>query len=290
MGSLTHINERISRVYPSLHPAEQQVAEYIRTHLATVGGLTVGELAKTAQVSQPTVIRLTRKLGFDGYREFRRILTNPRSGDDADGSEPLERFHLHPWSTLEDLSPSVSSATKSMLDDLAQALDPAALRRAVRLIADAHTIDIYAEEPTAPSAADLNYKLTCLGLHARVQTNDHLQRIAAAHLTRGDLAMAYSHSGSSPATVDALRLASRAGASTIGITGMPQTPIANWSDALLLVGDGEHEATGGTITSQVAYSALNNMLQIGVMLTDYPRFTARISRSDRAAAEPGNEL
>lgn len=78
MQSSVGVRERIDHVYPSLRPAEQAVARYVRSHLDEAAGLTVGQLAEVSRVSQPTVIRFARKLGFGGYRELRYVLRHPQ--------------------------------------------------------------------------------------------------------------------------------------------------------------------------------------------------------------------
>ena len=78
MQTSTGIRERIDHVYPSLRPAERAVAQYVRDHLAEASELTVGQLAEVARVSEPTVIRFSRKLGFGGYRERWRDSTSTR--------------------------------------------------------------------------------------------------------------------------------------------------------------------------------------------------------------------
>ena len=77
MQSSVGILERIDHVYPSLRPAERAVAQYIREHAEEAADLTVGQMADIAHVSQPTVIRFARKLGFGGYRELRYVLRHP---------------------------------------------------------------------------------------------------------------------------------------------------------------------------------------------------------------------
>ena len=62
MQSSVGVRERIDHVYPSLRPAEQAVARYVRSHLDEAAGLTVGQLAEVSRVSQPTVIRFARRL------------------------------------------------------------------------------------------------------------------------------------------------------------------------------------------------------------------------------------
>ncbi len=58
--------------------------------------LTVGQMADIAHVSQPTVIRFARKLGFGGYRELRYVLRNP-AAEHKVTFNPLAGFDLNPW-------------------------------------------------------------------------------------------------------------------------------------------------------------------------------------------------
>ena len=55
----------------SLSRTDADVADYILAHLDTVGFQTVTALAAEVGVSDTSVIRFIRKLGFKGYSDFR---------------------------------------------------------------------------------------------------------------------------------------------------------------------------------------------------------------------------
>mgnify|MGYP000273116671 CR=1 FL=1 len=56
--------------YAALRPSEQKAADYILAHLGETGQMTLAQTAQQAGVSQPTVIRLARAVGFTGFRTF----------------------------------------------------------------------------------------------------------------------------------------------------------------------------------------------------------------------------
>ncbi len=64
------IQARLRREAARLTRAERQLVSYLTRHypVAALGSITA--LAKGAQVSTPTVLRLAQKLGFKGYPEF----------------------------------------------------------------------------------------------------------------------------------------------------------------------------------------------------------------------------
>lgn len=67
--------DRVKGAYASLRPSEQKVAEFFLAHAEELEDLTIGELARGAGVSEPTVIRCVRGLGYRGYREFKGALS-----------------------------------------------------------------------------------------------------------------------------------------------------------------------------------------------------------------------
>lgn len=64
------IEHRIKAAFGTLTRAERQLASHIVRHypVAALGSITA--LAKAAEVSTPTVVRLVQKLGFRGYPDF----------------------------------------------------------------------------------------------------------------------------------------------------------------------------------------------------------------------------
>lgn len=70
MPATQTIEQQIRSNFDGLTRAERQLASHITRHypVAALGSITA--LAKAAQVSTPTVVRLTQKLGYRGYPDF----------------------------------------------------------------------------------------------------------------------------------------------------------------------------------------------------------------------------
>lgn len=74
MDATATIEDLLRTALPDLTRAERQLATHILSHypVAALGSITI--LAKAAQVSTPTVVRLVQKLGYRGYPDFQRRL------------------------------------------------------------------------------------------------------------------------------------------------------------------------------------------------------------------------
>ena len=65
------ISLRIQAAYGDLRPSEKRVADHILEHMEELRSLSIDQLAKRCGVSQPTVVRMIKAMGFGGYKELR---------------------------------------------------------------------------------------------------------------------------------------------------------------------------------------------------------------------------
>ena len=70
------ITRQIMAGYGDLRKSEKKAADYILDHLEEAAGASIDRLAKAAEVSQPTVLRTLRALGFRGYKDFKYRLVS----------------------------------------------------------------------------------------------------------------------------------------------------------------------------------------------------------------------
>ncbi len=99
-------------------------------------------------------------------------------------------------------------------------------------------------------------------------------------MEKGDLAIGISYSGCSISTVDAMRIAKKAGAKTIAITNFENTLLEKYAD-IVLVTSNQHFLYGDAIFSRVSQLAVVDMIYTGVLLSDYDRYTKILDRSSK---------
>jgi len=60
--------------YEKLRKSEKKVADYVMQQQSAVVQMRIVDLAAAAAVSEPTVVRFCRALGFDGFQDFKLTL------------------------------------------------------------------------------------------------------------------------------------------------------------------------------------------------------------------------
>lgn len=117
-----------------LTPAERRLTAELMRDYPISGLRSVTKLADDAGVSTPTVIRLARKLGFEGFPEMQAALRSEASGRIAMGA-PEDGG----WSMAGRVSPTFDGIAAAVYRNLARTierLDPATFAEIADLLAD----------------------------------------------------------------------------------------------------------------------------------------------------------
>ena len=267
---------RIRSMIPELSKSEAAVAEYIAANPEAVINLSVSALADCCGVSEPTVVRACRNLGFSGYQACKIALIQSTSNTVQFAGEEV---------TAED---SMSAAIQKVFGAAADAvfltrnsLDPAVLEKAAETLLKAKRIYIFGVGGSAAVAADVQHKFLRLGLDAQALSDVNLQTMTAAFAGKQDVVFAISHSGSSKVVVDNTQLAKSNGAFVISLSSMGKSPLTELADITL------HTAANETRYRIVAISSRIAELTIVDTLYSYMSFRAR--RADNLIIEKAIE-
>jgi DNA-binding MurR/RpiR family transcriptional regulator len=213
---------------PSLPIQERKVADFVLGHPYEAVGRSITGLAHAAGVGNTTVSRLCRRLGMNGYRQFKIELAK-----ETGSPENLIYFEVTPGETLASVAQKVFATNMQALHDTQKALDMEALERVVAAVLDARRVDIYATGGAGVAARELHFKCMQLGINANAFLDSQMQVMSAASLTRDDVGIGISHSGMQRHVAEALKLAGSGGATTVALTSFSATPVADAADIVL---------------------------------------------------------
>lgn len=148
---------------PHLTPNEKTIADYISKLDASVLTYTEDEIAKSLKISNATVSRFWRKIGFKNFKDYKNTYK--------------EKIEISPANKLENIMAQVDSTTihaqmmatsiKHLEITLAQ-FDEEHFLKVVQSIIKAKTIYIYSPGPSEGLGNLLNYRLSRFGLNIKV--------------------------------------------------------------------------------------------------------------------------
>lgn len=128
--------------------AEKDLAHYILDHLDDVAQMNIGTLSEATYTSNATVVRLCRKLGLDGYRDFRIALARDVEADRASMLNVNPDFPFIEGEGTQQIIHSVANLTKQAVDACLGTITGHDVRKASRLIRGAKKVALYGVSST----------------------------------------------------------------------------------------------------------------------------------------------
>ena len=259
----------------SLRKSERKVADYIIQYSADVITMRIVDLASKADVSEPTVIRFCRAVGFDGFQSFKVQLARH-----VGGSTSYSQFAVSDDDTVADLSNKVFDSTMGSLINVRDELDPEVLENAIDALCHANRVEFYGFGASGSVAADAQHKFFRLQVLTSAYTDPHIQHMSAISLTEKDVVVAISQSGKTRALLQSVKLAKETGAIIIGLA--PQnTPLAKISSIPIHVNIEERHQVYTPVSSRIAHLLVIDVLAMGVARYRKPFLKEHLKRLNR---------
>ena len=272
---------QIQRARGGLSPAERRVADHVLAHPRSMLNDPVAEIARAAQVSQPTVIRFCRSLGCEGLSDFKLRLASGLSG-----TVPVTHTQVTGDDSILELGTKVLSNTASAILQVRDHLNRDSIDRAITLLTAARRVDCFALGYSGAVASDAQFKFLRLGLPSAIYTDPRAQAMAAQVLGPGDVALVISSTGRKPELLAVADAAHARGASVIAITAS-QSPLARKADVALIVDHVEDADMHLPMVSRVLHLLMVDILAVGVaMQRRQPLALPAGSEPDEDALQP----
>lgn len=254
----------------SYPPSMRRVAEAILRHPPVVLENTITELAGMCSTSETSVVRFCRTLGFSGFVQFKLQMAAELAKESVQSR--LDTGHgadISPSDTLSDMVAKVANSEILGIQETTANLDIDALQRVVTALERSSRIVLYGVGASNAGAQDLTQKMLRIGRVAMGFHDAHDAVVSAALLKSKDVAIAFSHGGRSREAVEMLRQARRAGAFTIAITNVSDSPITEQADEVLRTAVRETVFRSGAMASRIAQLAIVDYIFVGVARGDY---------------------
>lgn len=268
--------DRLSQAGVHLRPSERKVAATVLADPVSVLSLTMAALAAKAGVSEPTVMRFSVGLGFDGFQSFKVALTKAL----AIGI-PVTHSAISIDEPVSSIAIKIFDHTLSSLDHARRSLDTLAVIAAVDLLTVADTVLFVGLGASGIIAQDALQQAMLLGVPCAAPIDLHQQYMAASMLHPGDVLVAISNTGRSRSILDIAVQARRKGATVIGLVGEP-SPLTDLCDVSLILRTFEDTDTYTPTVSRLAGLVMIDVLATAVAVRRGPEHLQRVHEMKEA--------
>jgi RpiR family carbohydrate utilization transcriptional regulator len=274
---------RLRGLYPSLKTALRKVADVILRQPEMAIYASVNEVAAVAAVSEATVMRFCRILGFKGFQDFKIALAREMV-------IPSPRLHEEAGSEAEDEVAVVRKVFQTngvALQDTLEILDIEAMKEAAQLLLTARQIMVVGVGGSGPAVAYACNRFLLLGLKALRCTDFYLMLTAAAMLSRGDVVLAISNLGTTREILETAGIAREKGARVMCITNNSLSPLARISNPVLVTAAREVTLPEEAVASLLCQISILDALFALISETRGGQSRETLSRMEEAMVKVG---
>ena len=270
--------ESIENSLVFLPKAEARVAAYVLENRESVTRMSVKELADACDSSVATVVRFSRRMGAEGYTDFKIQLSAALV---ARGDENIELSNIGELDPVADIFAKVSSYAIKSIRDTQHILDTTALEQAVDLLDDAnrrgHRVFVYGMGASSFLAEQAQFELTRLGFDVAYNKDLHLFFESLFNITPDDVFLCLSTLGRSTSTQQALEMARSLGAHIILISQYGNKVLEGHADIALLTSNIECDRRLVSATAHIIEGMVIHTLFFGLAVRNYSKHLGRMA-------------
>ena len=267
---------RITENQASLRKSEAKVANYVLANASEVIKMRIVDLASKSEVSEPTVIRFCKALGFDGFQSFKLQLAQQLGLGSV-----FTQFAVEDNDTVADLINKVFDTTVGSLITAREEINSEVLEQAITTISNARRVEFYGFGASGSVAADAQHKFFRLQLSSAAYTDPHIQRMSAISLGPEDVVVAISQSGETQALLQSVELAREAGANVIGLAPH-NTSLSRVCNLAIYVNMEEDLKSFTPVSSRIAHLVVIDVLATGVARHRKPLLKEHLKRLEKS--------
>ena len=239
--------------------SEKTVVTYLLEQPHLVQNMSIRDLAAAAFTSNTTIIRICKKLGYDGFKDFKiaflmEIELNKLIHKSIDFSQPFYQDE----STTQIIH-SMSSLYKETIDTISTLLNVKEIDHITDDLIKAKRIFVFAIGDSRLTAQSFVNKLMKINIYAILATENYQEVATAYNMTREDIALFVSYNGLVRNYITVGEFLYQRQIKMILLTGNEDSQLVKWATYPIVIPDRESIYKIGTFYSQISFDFILNI-------------------------------
>lgn len=277
-----NILEYIKQNYDTFTDREKLIADYLLSNKESIINLSAKEIGDLTSTSAATLVRFSKKLGFNSLNEMKLNLSMSLKNNKESSSFEYIDKNLE----TKDIIYGIKNSIDVVMDKTVSLIKEEELEKAIDLLIKAKNIYIYSVGVSGLVGMDFYYKLSRINKRCIAHNDTHLQITSSVLMEAGDVAVAISYSGSTKEVLECVKNAKKNNIPVIAITkASVNNELEQLADITLKVPFVEKSLREGAMSSRISQLALIDMLFIGMAKNNLEEIEEKLILTREAVKE-----
>ena len=267
------IFEILNKRYQSFTKSEKKIANYLFEHKDEVIQLPITTMAEECKVAEATIFRFCKKLGFEGYNEFKLALAKYIFMSESSKPTSLPSAHgkVSATDTFADMCEKLYSSQLSALEQTFKLLDKGRIEHAVEILSTSRRVYCFGQGASLIMAMEAWGRFSTAAANFIYIEDSHLQSMAASLMDENDVILFFSYSGATRDMIELMRYVKSNSTKVILVTRFEKSPAAAYANVVLLCNSNEGPLQVGSVAAKVA-----QLLVIDVLFNEFCRVNSEM--------------
>ena len=251
----------VEQNYSKFTKREKLIADYLLLKERRILNMSAKEISEITGTSAPTVVRFSKKLGFNSLNEMKLSLSISFENNKSD-----KKFeYLDEDLSVRNIINGIRQTFKNIVYVTSDLIKEDELEKAIEILINAKSIYIFGVGVSGLVGLDFYYKLSRIGKRCVYHNDAHLQVTSSVLIEKDDVALVISYSGETREVILCAENIKKNNVKLISITKASiDNKLSNISDITLNVPYVEKSLREGAISSRISQLAIIDMLFIGM--------------------------
>lgn len=220
------IKSKIKTIYASLSEKEKIIADYVLKNPKKICTTSINILSKKIGVANSTFFQFTKKLGYEGFKEFKLDMIIQENSS----SNLLIHHDIKKNDDIITMASKVFDSSISSLEDTKKILNKTSLQSAVNIIKESNNLYLFGMGASNIVAYDAYHKFLRTHINVHYNCDYHIQLMSTARMTNKDSAILISHSGQTLETINIAKSIKSKFGKIIVITSQKNSFLSKYGD------------------------------------------------------------
>lgn len=256
---------KMKEMQSELTAKEKKISKYILQHLDKIVYMNTYQIADKCKVSQASVVRFAKKLGYSGFPEFKISFGRDMGRRDVEEKINFIYEDIQETDELDDLIKKIAYANSNIIQDTYSILDTNTVKEAVEIIKNARKIFILGAGYSGIVAKDFHYKLGELGMNSICEADYHIQLASISTLNENDVVFVISQGGKTVDIYNLVKEARKRKAKIISVTQMLSNPIRDLADIKISTIMEKNNFRSTALSSRIAQLTIIDIIYVALI-------------------------
>ncbi|AEF24546.1 MurR/RpiR family transcriptional regulator [Streptococcus parauberis] len=269
---------------------EARVSDYILQELENFSAMTIHDIGIGAYTSNASIIRLAKKLGFEGFKDFKIQLVKDIQASFTQVSAVDPNFPFDVTDNVNAISKKLSDLSIKAITETTNHINTKEIQELAKVMSKSNRIFLYGIGDSQIRINSFQNKLMKLNIYAIVADNYSEEIWHTLNAQTGDIALFVTYGGHTQSMANNLKQLRRNKVKTALITASREDQLRSYSDFVISLPKGEGDKGKiSTFFSQIAIDYVLNLLFSLIYKEDFTKNAIETKKKNLAFKKLGGK-